>query len=992
MQAPLFPENESERLQVLLACDILDTPQEERFDRLTRLAQQMFGVQIALVSIVDADRQWFKSRQGLDACETGRDISFCGHAILAPEVFNIPDASCDSRFADNPLVTGPPYIRFYAGAPLSTSAGQRIGTLCIIDDKPKTLSLAQIASLRDLADCVEQEIFQQYQQRQHTALLTLTKIISLPSSNFHSLLQDALKLACDYLDLSYGIISHIQGDDYIVQVHCSPKDTLRDGQHFSLGQTYCSITMQANAVLAIDDMQSSEYVGHPCYQHFRLESYIGIPLYLKGKPYGTLNFSDPRARQSRRFNEVEIDFVRLLADWTNSAIHQAELDGSLKRQLHLSDAITRAQSQFIGGKQRSSGFDALLTDMLALTMSEYGFIGEVRQDASGTRYLKSYAVNHVAWNDVTRANENTPTPGDKVISALQTLVGTVMATGTPMIVNNAPADLPRDSGQPGDLAVEAFLGIPVYRENELVAMIGLANRAAGYDQAVIEFLHPLLVTIGQLVKAAKVQLQHLDSERHLADVIRATNIGTWEWNIQTGAVVFNERWADILGYTLAELAPVSLQTWLDQVHPDDLKHSQVLLEQHFSGTLDYYDLQCRMRHKDGHWVWVHDRGCLISRTDDDKPLLMSGSHLDISQQKKYEEQLLHTYELLEQSNDAAHIGTWELDFEVMQPYWSRVTRQIHEVSADYRCQLDEAIHFYKEGESRDTLEKLFSAAVNTGTPYDVELIIVTAKGNEKWVRVIGLPQFVEGKCRRVYGTFQDISERKRLERIKTEFISTVSHELRTPLTSISGALGLILGGVIGEVPEKIQKMLNIAHKNSLRLTFLINDLLDMEKLAAGKMQFEWQVQALAPLLEQSVEANVSYGSERKVSLALINAAPTASVNVDGQRLMQVLSNLLSNAIKYSPENGEVMVSAELNHGKVRVSVADHGPGIPIEFRERIFQKFAQADSSDTRQKGGSGLGLAISRELIERMGGQIGFESDAGRGANFYFDLPVLVE
>lgn len=239
------------------------------------------------------------------------------------------------------------------------------------------------------------------------------------------------------------------------------------------------------------------------------------------------------------------------------------------------------------------------------------------------------------------------------------------------------------------------------------------------------------------------------------------------------------------------------------------------------------------------------------------------------------------------------------------------------------------------------------------------------------------------------GMVRDITERKRMDRMKSEFVSTVSHELRTPLTSISGALGLMVGGVLGELPEQAQQMLAIAHKNSQRLTHLINDLLDMEKIAAGKLHFEMQPQALIPLIEQALEANRAYGAERRVKLALTGAPPDAKVRVDSQRLMQVLANLLSNAIKFSPEGGTVSVTVDATAKKVSVSVADHGPGIPATFRDRIFQKFSQADASDTRQKGGTGLGLAITRELVERMGGSIGFESVEGDGAHFFFELPL---
>ena len=157
MPVPPLPHDEAERLRALISLQLLDTPAEERFDRITRLAQRMFGVTTCLVSLVDARRQWFKSKQGLDACETDRDVSFCGHAILNEAVFVVPDASKDERFADNPLVTGGPKIRFYAGCPVRGPFGQRIGTLCLIDPTPRDMTEEDCDALRDIAAMVEDE-------------------------------------------------------------------------------------------------------------------------------------------------------------------------------------------------------------------------------------------------------------------------------------------------------------------------------------------------------------------------------------------------------------------------------------------------------------------------------------------------------------------------------------------------------------------------------------------------------------------------------------------------------------------------------------------------------------------------------------------------------------------------------------------------------------------------------------------------------------------
>ncbi len=239
---------------------------------------------------------------------------------------------------------------------------------------------------------------------------------------------------------------------------------------------------------------------------------------------------------------------------------------------------------------------------------------------------------------------------------------------------------------------------------------------------------------------------------------------------------------------------------------------------------------------------------------------------------------------------------------------------------------------------------------------------------------------------------RDITQRRRVEQMKSEFVSTVSHELRTPLTSISGALGLITGGALGEVQPSAMDMLMFAYSNSRRLTHLINDLLDIEKIAAGKVVFDMQVQPLMPLVQQAVEATRTYGSESKVNLQIVSSVSGLDVRVDSQRFLQILSNLLSNAIKFSPEGGTVDIAVEHRAPKVRISVRDHGRGIPEEFRGRIFQKFAQADASDTRKQSGTGLGLAISRELAERMNGTLDYDSAPGEGACFFLDLQVANE
>jgi PAS domain S-box-containing protein len=232
---------------------------------------------------------------------------------------------------------------------------------------------------------------------------------------------------------------------------------------------------------------------------------------------------------------------------------------------------------------------------------------------------------------------------------------------------------------------------------------------------------------------------------------------------------------------------------------------------------------------------------------------------------------------------------------------------------------------------------------------------------------------------------RDISDLKRIEKMKNEFISTVSHELRTPLTSLRGSLGLLAGGVMGEFSDDVQELLVIARNNTDRLVRLINDILDLEKIESGKIKMEIHEVELEELVRKSIGEMTGFAEKHGVRV--VCDVPSARVIGDSDRLLQVLDNLISNAVKFSPPGSEVLICAVKVFGRVTVFVQDCGSGIPARFRDRIFNKFQQADSSVTREKGGTGLGLAICKAIVESHGGEIWFESEEGNGTIFFFTL-----
>lgn len=865
MKTPELPANETARLHSLRATGLLDTPADECFDRLTRLAQGIFGVKIALVSLVDEKRQWFKSCQGLEVRETSRDISFCGHSILQDQIFVVPNTREDERFRDNPLVTGSPWIGCYAGAPLVSPDGFALGTLCIIDDKPREFSATQLRQLRDLADCVEEEIRHRQRKRYYRALEQLSLLRNDSRGDPREHLRAGLQLGCEYLRLPFGIVSHIRDDDYRVVVQVSPPGALADGQTFSLKDTYCALTLQENKVLAIDHMAGSRYASHPCYRQFGLESYIGISLQVAGRCYGTLNFSSPDARTPTGFSDFDYEFVQLLARWVSFLLERWEVDTELMRYRQVEQAVAQAQASFINRPEHPQAFAELLEEILHFTGSEYGFIGEILHDGDGSPYLKTNTITNLAWNEASRRFYEDNIAEGLEFRNLDNLFGSVIATGQP-VLSNRLADDTRSSGTPeGHPTIQNFLGLPIYHGNQFVGMMGLANRAEGYEKSMMEDLAPLLRTVGQLMEASRVQRQQRASELSL-----------------------KRSEARLRG--LFELSPV---------------------------------------------------GIALNELD-------SGRFLEV--------------------NDAYLVSSGYSRAELLALEYRDIT------PGEYGAE--------------DAIQREILISKGQFGPYEKELI--RKDGSHYPVIIYGMLVEDASGRRLIWSIIEDISERKRLAVMQREFVSTVSHELRTPLTAISAALAMVSKGVAGALPVQAETMIGLALRNSERLQELIDDILDMEKLVAGKMSFRFETCALVPLLSRVIEDNHSYAERFSVRCELAGDAPDIRAMADPKRLTQVVANLLSNAIKFSHEGGVVQVRVTREDGYARVAVIDHGVGVPENFQHRLFGAFAQADGSDSRRVGGTGLGLAISKKLADKMNGRIGYCNTDGGGATFYIDLPEV--
>ncbi len=427
------------------------------------------------------------------------------------------------------------------------------------------------------------------------------------------------------------------------------------------------------------------------------------------------------------------------------------------------------------------------------------------------------------------------------------------------------------------------------------------------------------------------------------------------------------------------------------MHPDDLQGLAQSIEQS-ANNLSVWQHQYRFFLNDSHPIWLS--GSATPERMPDGSTLWNGYIEDITTIKQHYlelERLNQEYRLSQQrldiASETAQMGFWQASLKTGELWWSPVIYQIFGLEES----VVPSVALFKSTlhpDDRQLVANSEQKALETGL-HDVVHRIIRPDGSIRWVHELAkmLPE-EQNPQQIMVGSVQDVTERIELQQLKDQFISTVSHELRTPLTAIKGALSLLNSNKLGQVPDAMHRLLDIASSNSERLAQLINDLLDMEKLIAGKMPFDIQPLPVVAELQQAVDNLQPFALQHNVNLA-IEAVVTPMVLADALRLQQVLTNLLSNAIKFSPAGSEVKLAAQQQEDRVQIIVSDKGAGIAPEFQHRVFERFAQADGSNQRQKGGTGLGLAICKELVQQMQGSISFSSELGIGTCFVVSLPI---
>ncbi|WP_354303821.1 PAS domain S-box protein [Pedobacter sp. UYP1] len=894
-----IPENETERLRTLKNYEILNSLSEEQYDRITALAASICEVPISLITLIDEDRQWFKSKVGLDIGETARSLAFCQYTIMDDGIFEVTNARADERFRNNELVTGDPHIMFYAGYPLIDPQGYKLGTLCVIDRKPNQLSENQKEALRLLS----LEVMQ----------LIVERRLKEELKNFEKLFLLSNDLVC------------VAGTD-----------------------------------------------GY--------------------------------------FKKVNPAFKKLLG-WSQEAM----LEKNIFDMVHPDDS----QSTAVEMERLKSGTSIInFEHRLRCSNGEFKFFQWVITPEKGTDNV--FGIGR----DITKEKANEEKLAEK----------------------------------------EASL------------------------RAVFENSQGFLCT----------------------------------HDLQGNFMTINNAGASILGYNISEIEQMSLFDIVPaERHPYLINYlNQIQQEGHSAGQMLVY-------HKDGSLKTLMFNNVLEIRAD--RVPYVIGNALDITEQKSVAARLLQVTEMLEQTNQVARVGGWQMEMSAQKIYWTSVTRQIHELPDEVEPDLETAINFYKEGANREEIQNAIQRAVDFGESWEMELQIITYTGKEVWVKAMGNSLFEDGVCKRLYGSFQDIDKRKKAElevaisrailssfashapaavamldnqmryiavsnrwlddygmhgknilgtsyydyfsfitdegrerhkRIlngtverkeedvylgsaaqqnqyinwemrpwwesegviggmmiftqdvtaavlqrnelneakiaaeqasiaKSDFLANMSHEIRTPLNGVIGFTDLVLKTDLNETQLQY---LSIVNQSAIGLLGIINDILDFSKIEAGKLELDLEECDIYEISGQATDI-ITYQIQKKGLEMLLNLSTDLPrfIWADSIRLKQILVNLMGNAAKFT-EKGEIELKIEVLQQQgdlyqLRFSVRDTGIGIKEDQKGKIFEAFAQEDASTTKRYGGTGLGLAITNKLLAMMGTKLELTSTLGVGSEFFFEV-----
>lgn len=906
--APL-PFDEKERLKTLRDYGVLDTPDEAHFDEITKTAALICDCKISLVSLVDENRQWFKSKYGLQAIETPRDVSYCGHTIMQDDLLIIEDAEKDERFCDNPLFLNEPHVRFYAGAPLITPSGHRIGSLCVIDLISKTLSEDKKLLLKILA-------------KQVVNYLEIKKSKELAERKLREI--EFYRTGLD----AHTIISRMN----------------KEGELTCVNQKFCEISKYT----------AKELLG----KHYSI---------LKSGTHSDEFFS----QFWKTFSQGEV--------WKGEMRNKAK-DGSL----YWVDAtfIPIKDDAGVVTEYMGLSYDITTKKEIILLNSE-----TQRMTKIGGWELNAVTME-TKWTEETyRIHEiepGTPTYAEKGIQFYA-------EHERPRITKYV-----KDCLEKGEPYESEFEFITAKGNHRWVLAKGLPE--FNEDGKVIR----IIGTFQDITEQKLLEKKLRDSNDYLDLALEGAGLGIWDWNLKNNAVKFDRRWAEMLGLNINEIE-MNLSTWESRVHPDDLAKCYNDLKAYLDGKTSYYENVHRMRHAEGHWVHILDRGRISEWDANGNPIRFNGTHFNITDAREREREL----DLILETHK---IGIWRFNPLSNELIWDQSMYTLFGVDPVGSMETyDLWVNSLHPSYAKDVMNKFESSLKNNNDYFEAIFKVVTQDGTNQ-VKDIGARAIIErdqqGQAIFVTGVNWDrtkeqeaVDEAQKQMKIAQhqarlasigQLAAGVGHEINNPLAIIKGYIALVerrleegvspgsdLGSYIKKINQATDRIANIV--KGLR-TFSRSDSSETKEFNP------------VAAIEESFNLVHEIYEKEGIKLKFINEAQTSDFVLKGSRgkFQQILMNLLSNAkdaVKKN-EDKQIEIFLHLLHSKMQLKVKDNGHGIKDEIKEKIFDPFFT--TKDVNE--GAGIGLSLVHNFVKELHGTLDVLSKPQQETIFTIELPVLLK
>ncbi len=497
------------------------------------------------------------------------------------------------------------------------------------------------------------------------------------------------------------------------------------------------------------------------------------------------------------------------------------------------------------------------------------------------------------------------------------------------------------------------------------------------------------VILRDVTTAVEVAEELATTKQRFDAALSGSQIGVFEIDVKAGTSVVSHTWRDIMGIDQDVDDPQGI--FMNRIHPDDLPELFEADRRCIAGETERSICEYRMAFDDK-WRWMRSDAVVVERDDEGQAIRMVGTQTDVNELRHSRNALEASEERFRTVLEAAPVGMATLN---SGGYFIGVNSAMCDLTgySDVEMLKDFNLNMIVPPDDMERMIEAVLGTVRAGTHviHRDEFRILHKKGGHRWGLFNITWTYNKNTSAYVYiAQVVDITDKKKIEQIKSEFVSTVSHELRTPLTSIKGALGLIELAARDKLPSSSLRLIEIARSNSDRLTDIVNDILDLEKISSGEISFTLDEVDICALVRAAQNEMMPFAVTHKATLNVSLPEEQIHVVADSGRMMQVMANLISNACKYSYDDTEVKITVEKINDVAIIYVQNVGTGVPESFKGRIFERFSQADGSDTRAKGGTGLGLNITRQIVWRQGGEIGFESKRDGVTVFWFTCQVI--